>query len=62
MDWMTTKEAAELWGVTIRRVQGLCDSGKLNGATRIGQIWVIPKGTPKPMDGRTKAAKQGNID
>lgn len=59
MDWMTTKEAAELWGVTIRRVQGLCDAGKLHGATRIGQIWVIPKGTPKPIDRRKKTAKQG---
>jgi hypothetical protein len=58
MDWMTTREAADLWGVTIRRVQGLCDNGELNGATRIGQIWIIPKSTPKPLDGRTKLARE----
>jgi hypothetical protein len=58
MDWMTTREAANLWGVTIRRVQGLCDNGELDGATRIGQIWVIPKSTPKPLDGRTKLARE----
>lgn len=57
MEWITTKEAAELWGITTRRVQILCDKGKVRGAGRLGDIWVIPKGTPKPIDGRTKAAK-----
>jgi len=54
---MTAKEASELWGLTPRRVQILCDVGKVNGAQRLGNMWVIPKGTLKPIDGRTKAAK-----
>ena len=58
MDWITTKEAAELWNVTTRQVQLLCDRGKVVGATRLGDIWVIPKGVQKPIDGRTKAARQ----
>jgi hypothetical protein len=58
MEWITTKEAAELWGITTRRVQILCDRGKVNGVERLGDIWVIPMGTPKPIDGRTKAAKE----
>jgi len=62
MDWMTTKEASELWNITTRRIQILCDNGKVPGATRLGSIWVIPKGTPKPIDGRTKAAKQEKRD
>ena len=57
MDWMTAKEAGELWGITTRRVQVLCDNGQIDGATRLGRIWVIPKNVQKPMDGRTKAAK-----
>ena len=57
MEWMTVKEAAELWGITTRRIQILCDDGKVNGAQRLGYMWVIPRGTPKPIDGRTKAAK-----
>ena len=57
MDLMTVKEASGLWGITTRRVQVLCDKGKVDGATRLGNIWVIPKGTPKPIDGRTKKAK-----
>ena len=58
MEYMTTQETAEKWGIKIRRVQALCDNGQIETATRLGQIWVIPKGTPKPIDGRTKAAKQ----
>ena len=58
MEWITTKEAAELWGITTRRVQILCDKGKVNGVQRLGDIWVIPKGTSKPIDGRTKVAKE----
>ena len=54
---MTTMEAAELWGITTRRVQILCDNGKVNGAVRMGRTWIIPRGIPKPIDGRTKAAK-----
>ena len=54
---MTTAEAAELWGISTRRTQILCDNGKVKGAVRLGKTWIIPRGTPKPTDGRTKAAK-----
>ena len=55
---MTAKEASELWGITPRRVQILCEKGNVQGAFRMGRTWTIPKGTPKPIDGRTKAAKE----
>jgi len=55
---MTTQEAANLWGIKTRRVQALCENGKVKNAKKLGHIWVIPTGTPKPIDGRTKAAKQ----
>jgi len=29
----------------------------VSGVQKLGNIWVIPKGTPKPIDGRTKAAR-----
>ena len=54
---MTTMEAAELWGITTRRVQILCNNGKVKGAIKIGRTWIIPRGTLKPIDGRTKVAK-----
>ena len=58
MEWMTVKEAGTYWGITSRRATILCANGKVNGAQRLGNIWIIPKGTSKPIDGRTKAAKE----
>lgn len=42
MNLITVKEAAEKWGVTPRRVQGLCKEGKIKGATRWERTWMIP--------------------
>ncbi|MDR0435100.1 MAG: helix-turn-helix domain-containing protein [Gracilibacteraceae bacterium] len=62
MEYMTPKQAGELWGITDRRVQALCLNGRIKGAERLGgKMWVIPKDTPKPIDGRTKAAKTQKI-
>ena len=58
MDLMTAKEASEKWGITVRRVQALCDNGKISSAKKLGNMWVIPSDTPKPIDGRTKVAKK----
>lgn len=57
-EYMKIDEAAALWGVSVRRVQKLCADGKLEGAVRHGRDWMIPRGTSKPLDGRTKAGKQ----
>jgi hypothetical protein len=58
MDLMTAKEAAELWGISQRRVRVLRDNGCVSGAGRLGNdMLVIPGGTPKPLDSRTKTAK-----
>jgi len=54
---MTTQEAADKWGIKVRRVQALCEKGKVQNAKRLGHIWAIPNGTPKPVDGRTKTAR-----
>ena len=60
MQYMTPKQAGELWGISERRVQVLCVNGQVDGAERIGgKVWLIPKDALKPIDGRTKAAKQG---
>ena len=57
MDYITAKEAAEKWGITVRQVQSCCESGRIDGAIRVGYMWLINKDAPKPVDGRTKAAK-----
>ena len=43
MEMMTVKEASEKWGVTPRRVQGLCKEGKIKGVTRWERNWMIPR-------------------
>jgi hypothetical protein len=58
MEYITAKEAAEKWGITVRQVQSGCESGRVEGAVRMGYMWLISKDAPKPIDGRTKAAKQ----
>ena len=55
---MTVKDAAAQWGITPRRVQILCDNKRVQGAVRLGGTWIIPRGAPKPIDGRTKAARK----
>jgi len=63
IEWLTPEEAGTLWGIKARRVQALCSNGRIDGAVRKSRVWLIPKNTPKPIDGRTKAArqKQGRI-
>ena len=59
---ITPQQASKQWGITDRRVQALCANGKIDGAIRLGRGWLIPKNTPKPIDGRTKAARHDTKD
>jgi hypothetical protein len=60
MDYISAKEAAIKWSITQRRVEALCVNGQVHGVERVGNMWLIPKSADKPIDGRTKAAKQLN--
>ena len=52
LEWITPQEAASIWGVSTRRVQALCINGQIEGVKKLGRVWLIPKNTPKPLDGR----------
>ena len=54
MDYMTISDAAAKWGISSRRVQILCASGRISGAERLGRSWAIPKDAEKPGDARIK--------
>ena len=60
-DWITPQEAAELWEISDRRVQALCSNGQVEGVIRLKRGWLIPKGTPKPLDGRAKNGRKPTI-
>lgn len=55
---MTIKEAAKAWGITDRRVNELCKSGRIPGAIKEGKQWFIPDNTLKPADKREKRNSQ----
>ena len=54
MQYISVKEAGQQWGLTVRRVQDLCKTGKIAGAVRWGRDWMIPKDALKPGDGRRR--------
>ncbi len=48
MDYISAKEAAEKWGITVRWVQQCCNKGLIPGAGRLGNSWIIPQNAIKP--------------
>ena len=53
MNYMSAKEAAELWGISQRRVAVLCSEQRIPNVEMIGNMWLIPKNAEKPIDGRS---------
>lgn len=53
--YMTTKQAAERWGISDRRIRVLCSDGNIPGAYQEGRGWKIPIDASKPTDRRYKS-------
>ena len=49
-EYMTVQEAAKLWKLSERRVQKLCKENRINGFVHLSRVWLIPKGTKKPIE------------
>lgn len=47
-NYITVQEAAHKWGLTPRRVQLLCNEGRIDGAVKVSRVWLIPVSAPKP--------------
>lgn len=54
-EYMTAQEAAELWGISVRRVQRLCKENRIEGVLNVNRVWLIPENASKPVDGRFKS-------
>ena len=61
-DTMRIKDAAQLWGISERRVSELCKNGKIKGAKKEGRFWSIPTDAEKPVDCRVKSGKYQKAD
>jgi hypothetical protein len=54
MDFITPKDASLKWGISERRIQKLCEEGRIDGAMRFSKVWAIPTDAQKPADARLK--------
>lgn len=56
MKYITASEAADKWNISQRRVQILCNQGRIEGVFKLGDAWAIPKEAKKPSDKRRKSS------
>lgn len=52
--YISVSDAATKFKISKRRVQLLCEQGRISGANMVGGVWLIPETAPKPVDGRRK--------
>ena len=57
MQYISPKEAGKLWGISSRRVIILCVEGRIKGARKFSNVWLIPRDAIKPADARIKSGK-----
>ena len=54
MEYISCAQAAAKWSISERRVQKLCETGRISGVVKFSRVWLIPKDAEKPVDGRRK--------
>ena len=59
MEYITVKQTAEKWGISTRRVQIFCSSGRIPGVYRFGKSWMIPADATLPS--ALPKAKKGTL-
>lgn len=60
MEFMSAKEAADKWGISQRRVAVLCSESRIDNATMVGNMWIIPTTAEKPIDARITRYSQSD--
>lgn len=60
MEYLSVSQVAHMWGITPRRLQVLCNEGRVEGARKVGSVWTIPDTAEKPIDGRRKISNLSN--
>ena len=57
MEYLSISQVSDKWGLSVRRIQTLCMTGRIPGATKIGSYWAIPADAEKPKDERIRTGK-----
>nr|WP_300129516.1 DNA adenine methylase [uncultured Butyricicoccus sp.] len=60
MEFMSAREAADKWGISQRRVAVLCSENRIDHATMVGNMWIIPATAQKPADARSSRYTQSD--
>lgn len=58
MEYLTTLEMSEKWGISARRIALLCEQERIEGVVKKGKTWLIPKETEKPADKRKNVKRE----
>ena len=56
MNYVTTIEMSEIWGISARRIALLCEQRRIAGVVKKGKTWLIPEDAEKPADKRKNDA------
>lgn len=59
--YISVNDAATKFNISKRRVQLLCEQGRISGANMVSGVWLIPETAPKPVDGRRKRIDDNQI-
>jgi len=62
MNYLSVAQTAEKWKMSPRRVQVLCNEGRIDGAQKVDSSWIIPQNAVKPADARKKVNKNNKIN
>lgn len=59
--YISVNDAATKFNISKRRVQLLCEQGRISGANMVSGVWLIPETAPKPIDGRRKRKDDNHL-
>ena len=56
MEYISVKETAEKWNISVRAVQTMCKNGLIWGVQKWERSWMVPSDAVRPADKRMKEA------
>lgn len=62
MDYITLKQVSEKWDISPPMINYYCPAGRIEGAEKMGRVWLIPKDAKKPDDERYKCGHKQRGD
>ena len=60
IQYMSARDAAEKWNISQRRVSVLCAENRIPNVAMLGNMWIIPIDSEKPVDARKSNRTKSN--